>query len=64
MDLFNTLNHVNLNNPLPVALTPSGGNTNFGVALYGRTGINDGSPLLTPFAETARQVHLVLRFEF
>jgi hypothetical protein len=64
VDLFNILNHVNLNNPLPVALGPTGFNQNFGVALYGRSGVNDGSPAVTPLVETARQIHLVLRFEF
>ena len=63
VDLFNILNHVNLNNPT-VAWAPSGQNQNFGVALYGRAHANDGSPVLTPFQETARQIHLMLRFDF
>ena len=63
-DLFNILNHVNLNNPLPVALQTLGPNQNFGVALYGRSSITDGSPVLTPLEETTRQIHLIVRFEF
>jgi hypothetical protein len=64
-DLFNILNHVNLNDPKPVALSPLAGfNQNFGVAFYGRSSVNDGSPVLTPLQETARQIHLIVRFEF
>jgi hypothetical protein len=62
-DLFNILNHVNLNDPT-VALGPAGTNQNFGVATYGRVEEQDGSPVLTPFQETARQIHLILRLEF
>ncbi len=52
VDVFNVLNHVNLNNPLPVALGPAGSNQNFGVALYGRSQVNRcGSPVLTPLQE-------------
>jgi len=64
VDLFNILNHVNLDNPLPVALGPPGSNQYFGYTLFGRSTTNDGSPVLTPLQETARQIHLILRFEF
>jgi hypothetical protein len=63
VDVFNLLNHANLNDPV-VALGPSGHNQNFGIAAYGRIPNTYGSPVLTPFQETARQVHLLLRFEF
>ena len=68
VDLFNMLNHVNLNDPQPVALSSLGSslgfNPNFGVAYYGRGSIDDGSPVLTPLQETARQIQLILRLEF
>jgi hypothetical protein len=58
-DVFNFLNHANLNNPNPFVGTPD-----FGVGLYGRAGRDPGFPALTPFNETARQVQLLLRVEF
>jgi hypothetical protein len=64
VDAFNFLNHVNLNDPQAVALNPPGANSDFGVALYGRTAVADGSPVLTPLKENARQIHLILRLEF
>jgi hypothetical protein len=58
-DVFNFLNHANLNHPDPFIDSPT-----FGVALYGRSGRNPGFPALVPFSETARQVQLLLRLEF
>jgi len=58
-DVFNFLNHANLNNPVAVVGSPE-----FGVAQYGRTDRNAGFPSLAPLNETARQVQLILRVEF
>ncbi len=58
-DAFNVLNHANLNNPYNIFPSPA-----FGVATYGRLGLQPGFPALTPFNETARQVQLMLRVEF
>jgi hypothetical protein len=58
-DAFNVFNHANLNNPDPYLASPT-----FGVALYGREGRTGGFPALVPFRETARQIQLLLRFEF
>lgn len=58
-DVFNLLNHANLNNPESVL-----GSQTFGVALYGRLGYSAGFPSLQPLNETGRQVQLMLRIEF
>ena len=58
-DVFNFLNHANLNNPQPFINQPD-----FGVALYGRQGRKSGFPAVTPFNETARQIQIILRLEF
>lgn len=58
-DAFNFLNHANLNNPQPVINQPD-----FGVALYGRQGLQSGFPAVSPLNETARQIQLILRLEF
>jgi Carboxypeptidase regulatory-like domain/TonB-dependent Receptor Plug Domain len=58
-DVFNFLNHANLNNPQPLINQPD-----FGVASYGRQGTNTGFPAVSPLNETARQVQLILRLEF
>ncbi|MBV8820224.1 MAG: hypothetical protein JO022_17820, partial [Acidobacteriaceae bacterium] len=58
-DAFNILNHANLGNPY-AALGPS----NFGDALYGRTGIASSFPALIPLSETARQIQIMFRFQF
>ncbi|HME10189.1 MAG TPA: carboxypeptidase regulatory-like domain-containing protein [Bryobacteraceae bacterium] len=60
-DAFNFLNHANLNQPYPylnLNIPP------FGVAVYGRQGLQSGFPALTPLNETARQIQLLLRLEF
>ena len=59
-DVFNVLNHANLNQPSSLVL----GSETFGNALFGRRGRDSGFPALTPFNETARQVQLILRIEF
>ena len=58
-DIYNALNHANLNNPDPLITSP-----NFGQATRGRTGRDTGFPALVPLNETARQVQLVLKIEF
>jgi hypothetical protein len=58
-DVFNFLNHSNLNSPRPLL-----GQPDFGVALYGRQGRGNGFPAVSPLNETARQVQLMLRLEF
>ena len=58
-DLYNVLNHANLNNPASFY-----GNPDFGLALYGRREANNGFPLLSPLNETARQIQILLRLEF
>ena len=58
-DVFNFLNHSNLNNPQPLI-----NQSDFGVALYGRQGRQSGFPAISPLNETARQVQLILRLEF
>ncbi len=58
-DVFNVLNHANLNNP-----ETSLGSADFGVALYGREGRSQGFPALVPFRETARQFQIMLKLEF
>ena len=62
-DMFNVLNHANLNNPCSSYNCPSQG-IPFGAAYYGRTEVNNGFPLLLPLTETARQVQLMLRVDF
>jgi hypothetical protein len=71
-DAFNLLNHANLNNPDNLVgdsscafvsgkqqCTPT-----FGLATYGRQGTASGFPAVSPVNETARQIQLLLRFEF
>jgi hypothetical protein len=60
-DMYNALNHANLNNPNNVLIDGAAG---FGQALYGRRELNSGFPVATPFNETARQVQVFLRVEF
>lgn len=59
-DVFNFLNHANLHEPQDTLL----GDTNFGVALYGRYGSQPGLPPTLPLADTSRQIQVLLRFEF
>jgi hypothetical protein len=57
-DMFNVLNHANLNNPYPVLVD------GFGVATYGRNAIPAGFPTPLPLAETPRQIQLSVRLRF
>jgi hypothetical protein len=69
-DVFNLLNHANLNGPANVysgqapGTSGSGITNTFGHALYGRRGLDSGFPAAIPFTETARQVQLIFRIEF
>jgi hypothetical protein len=56
---FNVLNHTNLNNPGTLRTSP-----NFGIALFGRQGVQSGFPATAPLNETPRQVQLSLKLEF
>lgn len=56
---FNVLNHANLNNPDTLFTSPT-----FGVALFGRQGVQSGFPATAPLNETPRQVQLSLKLEF
>jgi hypothetical protein len=58
-DVFNLLNHANLDAPDNVLHSPT-----FGIARYGRRGVTRDFPALTPFAETSRQVQLLIRILF
>jgi hypothetical protein len=56
---FNILNHANLNNPGTQLGSPT-----FGIALYGRQGVQSGFPAQAPLNETPRQVQISLKVEF
>lgn len=58
-DLFNILNHANLNNPVSLFGSPD-----FGVETWGRQGVASGFPATVPLNETARRVQVLLRLEF
>ena len=58
-DIFNILNHANLNNPDNLYGSPT-----FGLATYGRQGTASGFPAVTPLNETARQIQLIVRLQF
>ncbi len=58
-DFFNVLNHANLGNPDSLL-----GDPNFGLATYGRQGVQSGFPAVTPLNETARQIQILLRLVF
>jgi hypothetical protein len=58
-DVFNLLNHANLNNPDNLIGSPT-----FGLETYGRQGAPSGFPAVSPVNETARQVQLMLRLQF
>ena len=63
-DVFNILNHANLENPYAYFGTTDNVSSSFGNALYGRTATNSGFPALTPVIENAREIHFMLRLEF
>jgi hypothetical protein len=56
---FNILNHANLNNP-----DSSLNSTTFGIATFGRQGVQSGFPAAAPLNETPRQMQLSLKIEF
>ncbi|HET8550395.1 MAG TPA: carboxypeptidase regulatory-like domain-containing protein [Bryobacteraceae bacterium] len=58
-DVFNLLNHANLNNPDSLISSPA-----FGVAYYGRLGRESTFPAFAPLNEGARTVQLSLRIQF
>jgi hypothetical protein len=60
-DAFNLLNHANLNNPDNFLCTC---NPDFGIATFGRQGVQSGFPAVTPFNETPRQIQILLRLDF
>src|SRR5439155_26044392 len=62
-DVFNILNHANLENPYAY-LGMKKVSSSFGNALYGRTATNSGFPALTPVIENAREIHFMVRLEF
>jgi hypothetical protein len=61
-DAFNVLNHANLNSPY--SFIGASATDAFGLARYGRRGVQSGFPALLPFTETGRQIQLMLKFEF
>jgi len=61
-DAFNFLNHANLGNPDPSFTFPL--SSTFGVATFGRQGVQSGFPAVNPLNETPRQVQLSVRLEF
>jgi hypothetical protein len=58
-DAYNFLNHANLGNPNSNSTDP-----NFGIATFGRQGLQSGFPAVSPLNETARQVQLSVRVTF
>jgi hypothetical protein len=58
-DAFNFLNHTNLGNPVSNYLDPS-----FGIAAFGRQGVQSGFPATSPLNEAPRQVQLSLKATF
>ncbi len=67
-DLFDVLNHANLQNPEAYLGFENGNSTAlnpvFGTALFGSPVSKTGFPALTPLLDEARQIHLMLRVEF
>lgn len=66
-DVFNLLNHANLNNPetrLSCTEASSECSGAFGQALYGRREMTSSFPAQRPFQETGRQIQLMLRIGF
>jgi hypothetical protein len=61
-DAYNFLNHANLNNPSRAVSQV--GDTNFGLAQFGRTQSASGFPLIQPLHESARIVQILVRVDF
>ena len=58
-DAYNFLNHANLGNP-----DSNSTDTTFGIATFGRQGLQNGFPATSPLNETARQIQLSVRVIF
>ena len=58
-DAYNFLNHANLGNPQSNSTL-----SDFGIATFGRQGLQSGFPAVSPLNETARQVQLSVRVTF
>ena len=63
-DMFNVLNHANLNNPAAIFSPQAVAEGTFGVATYGRQDSVTGFPASTPLDETPRQIQLMVRVSF
>jgi carboxypeptidase family protein/TonB-dependent receptor-like protein len=61
-DAFNFLNHVNLGNPDALFTSPL--TSTFGIATFGRQGVQSGFPAVSPLNETPRQIQLSVRVQF
>ncbi len=61
-DAFNVLNHANLGNPDALFTNPV--SATFGIATFGRQGVQSGFPALIPLNETPRTIQLSVRVEF
>jgi hypothetical protein len=63
-DMYNVLNHANLNNPFAELTTTSVAQKTFGVASFGRVDTRSGFPSNIPLDETNRQIQVMLRVSF
>jgi Carboxypeptidase regulatory-like domain/TonB-dependent Receptor Plug Domain len=61
-DVFNILNHTNLNNPDSFFSSPL--SATFGVARFGRQGVSSGFPAVSPINDAPRQIQILLRIQF
>jgi hypothetical protein len=63
-DMFNVLNHSNLNNPAAMLTAANVAQKTFGVATFGRQDAATGFPSTTPLDESPRTIQLMLRVVF
>jgi hypothetical protein len=61
-EFFNVLNHANLGNPDSLFTNPL--TSTFGIATYGRQGVQSGFPAVTPLNESPRQIQMSVKVEF
>ena len=61
-DAYNVLNHANLGNPDAIFTNPL--SSTFGIASFGRQGVQTGFPAVSPLNETPREVQLSVRVIF